>query len=102
MNSPRVKLLYDIYHMQVMEGDLLRTIRAHQQQIGHYHTAGCPGRNEFDASQEINYGPVFRAIDQSGYDGFVGHEFLPKGEPIAALRDAFNCCCAAANATLDH
>lgn len=88
MASPRVKLLYDIYHMQIMEGDLIRTIKAAAPYIGHYHTAGNPGRNDLDADQEINYAPVLRTIAETGYTGFVGHEFIPKGDPGVGLREA--------------
>jgi hydroxypyruvate isomerase len=90
VKSPSVKILYDIYHAQVMEGDLVRTIGAYHQTIGHYHTAGCPGRNDLDDQQEINYPAVVRAISETGYDGFIGHEFLPKGDPITALRSAYD------------
>ena len=90
--SPSVKLLYDIYHMQVMEGDLIRTIRDNHEFFGHYHTAGNPGRHELDAHQEINYAAVMRAIDATGYTGYVGQEFLPIGDPLAALRQAFDIC----------
>ena len=96
VDSSRVKLLYDIYHMQIMEGDIIRTIRAHHQYFGHYHTAGNPGRNDMDDTQELNYPPIIRAIATTGYDGYIGHEFIPKGEPIAALRAAFELCEAAA------
>lgn len=88
VNSPRVKLLYDVYHMQVMEGDLIRTIQTEHQWFGHYHIAGNPGRHEPDEGQEINYPPVYRAIRGTGYDGFIGVEFVPSGEPVAALRAA--------------
>ncbi len=90
--SPRVKLLCDIYHLQVMEGDLLRTIEANSAEIGHYHTAGNPGRHDLDAAQEIFYPPLFRAIAATEYTGFVGHEFTPKGDPIAALQAAYALC----------
>ncbi len=90
--SPRVKLLYDIYHMQIMEGDLIRTIREHHAHFGHYHTGGNPGRNELDETQEIYYPPVIRAIQETGYDGYVGHEFIPKGDPIAAIEAAYALC----------
>ncbi len=90
--SPRVKLLYDIYHMQIMEGDLIRTIRQHHPHFAHYHTAGNPGRNDLDGQQEIHYPAVFRAIRDTGFDGFIAHEFIPKGEPVAALKDAFELC----------
>ena len=92
VNSKRIKLLYDIYHMQIMEGDLIRTINENIQHIGHFHTAGNPGRFDLDGEQEINYPPVCRAIAASGYSDFVGQEFLPKGDPIAALEHAYALC----------
>jgi hydroxypyruvate isomerase len=92
VDSPRVKLLYDIYHMQIMEGDLIRTIQDHGEWIAHYHTAGNPGRNDLDDEQEISYPPVMRAIAATGYTGFVGHEYSPKGDPIASMRQAFETC----------
>lgn len=92
VDSPNCKLLYDIYHMQIMEGDLIRTIRESIDYIGHFHTAGNPGRNDLDDEQEINYRAVMRAIAATGYDGYVGHEFKPKGDPVAALRQAFEVC----------
>ncbi len=79
--SPRFKLLYDIYHMQIMEGDVIRNIRDHFAAIGHYHTGGVPGRNEIDESQELYYPAIMRAIADLGYTGFVGQEFIPKREP---------------------
>ncbi|MGN6561668.1 MAG: TIM barrel protein, partial [Thermomicrobiales bacterium] len=85
-------LLYDIYHMQVMEGDVIRTIRDHHAAFGHYHTAGNPGRNELDETQELNYRAIVRAIRETGYDGYIGQEFIPSGEPVAALRAAFEIC----------
>ncbi len=92
VGSPRVKLLYDIYHMQIMEGDVIRTIRENIQWIGHFHTAGVPGRRDFDQTQELNYAAVCKAIAESGYELYLGHEFTPKGDPIAALRQAFAIC----------
>jgi hydroxypyruvate isomerase len=92
--SPRVKLLYDVYHMQVMEGDIIRTIGEHHAAIGHYHTAGNPGRNEINASQELNYAAIIRAIADTGYRDWIGHEFAPLGDPIEALREAFRICSA--------
>ena len=89
VNSPRVKLLYDIYHMQIMEGDLIRTIRENRGAIAHYHTAGNPGRNDLDADQEIYYPAVIRAVAETGHAGYIGHEFSPKGEVLPALRSAF-------------
>ena len=92
VNSPRVKLLYDIYHMQIMEGDVIRTIRENIRWIGHFHTAGNPGRNDFDDTQELNYAGICRAIAATGYPLYVGHEFSPKGDVAAALRTAFQVC----------
>jgi hydroxypyruvate isomerase len=92
VNSPRVKLLYDIYHMAIMEGDIIRTIRDNIKWIGHFHTAGNPGRNDLDDTQELNYRGICRAIGETGYDLFVGHEFRPKGEPIVALKSTFDIC----------
>ncbi|MEP7288800.1 MAG: TIM barrel protein [Chloroflexota bacterium] len=92
VNSPRVKLLYDIYHMQVMEGDIIRTIRDHHAWFAHYHTAGNPGRIDLDETQELYYPAIMRAILATGYDGFVAQEFLPKGDPVAALKSAFEIC----------
>ena len=87
--SPHVKLLYDICHMQVVEGDLIRTIQAHQRQFCHYHVAGSPGRHDSEERQEIAYPAVMSAIRATGYDGYVGHEFLPRGNPVAALEQAY-------------
>jgi hydroxypyruvate isomerase len=89
VGSPAVKVLYDIYHMQIMEGDILRTIEREHRWFGHYHTAGNPGRAEIDARQELNYRPIFQAIAATGYRGYIGHEFIPRGEAVAALRDAY-------------
>ena len=90
--SPRVKLLYDIYHMQIMEGDIIRTIRQEHAHFGHYHTAGNPGRHDLDHTQELNYPAIVRAIRDTGYEGYLGQEFVPQGEPFAALRAAFAVC----------
>jgi len=92
VGSPRVKLLYDIYHMQIMEGDLICTIRENIKWIGHFHTAGNPGRRDMDDTQELNYAGICRAIAQTGYDLYVGHEFVPKGDLAEALRSAFELC----------
>jgi hydroxypyruvate isomerase len=89
VGSPRVKLLYDIYHMQIMEGDLIRTIRDNHPLIGFYHTAGNPGRNELDETQELNYSAILKAIKETGYTGYIAHEFVPKGDPIESLRTVF-------------
>ena len=92
VGSPRVRLLYDIYHMQIMEGDIIRTIRDNIQWIGHFHTAGVPGRNDIDDSQELAYGAVCEAIAGTQYDLYLGHEFQPKAEPLEALRKAYAIC----------
>ena len=90
--SPRVKLLYDIYHMQIMEGDLIATIKAEHDHIGHYHTSGVPGRHELDDAQEINWPAVCRAIVGTGFRGYVAHEFVPTRDPLTSLRDAVTLC----------
>ncbi len=92
VNSPYVKLLYDIYHMQIMEGDIIRTIRENQQWIGHYHTGGNPGRNEIDSSQELNYRAISHAIADTGFSGYMAHEFIPKRDPLASLAEAVRIC----------
>jgi hydroxypyruvate isomerase len=92
VGSPRVKLLYDIYHMQIMEGDVIRTIRTHAARFGHYHTAGVPGRKDPDDSQELNYRAICRAIAETGYDGYVGHEYAPRADVLASLRAMFALC----------
>ena len=95
VGSPAVKLLYDIYHMQIMEGDLIRTIREGHGFFAHYHTAGNPGRGQPDETQEIYYPAVYRAIAATGHTGYLAHEFLPKGDPLAALERAYRDCAAA-------
>ena len=93
LDSPHFKLLYDIYHMQIMEGDVIATIEENIQYIGHFHTGGVPGRHEIDASQELNYAAICRAIADAGFDGFIGHEFVPRSrDPLASLRDAVAIC----------
>lgn len=93
VNSPRVKLLYDIYHMQIMEGDIIRTIRDNAAWIGHFHTGGVPGRHEIDDTQELNYTAICRAIVETGFAGYLAHEFVPTSEdPLASLRDAVERC----------
>jgi hydroxypyruvate isomerase len=92
VGSPRVKLLYDIYHMQIMEGDLVRTIRDAHQYIGHYHTGGVPGRHELDETQEVNWPAVCRAIVDTGFTGYVAHEFVPTRDPLTSLREAVTLC----------
>jgi hydroxypyruvate isomerase len=90
--SPRVKLLYDIYHMQSMEGDVIRTIRDNKDVIGHFHTGGVPGRHELDDTQELQWPAVCRAIVDTGFRGYVAHEFVPTRDPIASLREAVALC----------
>ena len=92
VDSPRVKLLYDIYHMQIMEGDIIRTICDNIQWIGHFHTAGVPGRHEIDDSQELAYGAISRAIAGTSYDLYMAHEFKPRGDALQALRSAYAIC----------
>jgi hydroxypyruvate isomerase len=92
VDSTRVKLLYDIYHMQIMEGDLVRTIRDQHQYIGHYHTGGVPGRHELDGTQEVNWPAVCRAIVDTGFRGFLAHEFVPTRDPLTSLREAVTLC----------
>jgi len=92
VNSPRVKLLYDIYHMQIMEGDVIRTIRENIQHIGHFHTAGNPGRHEFDETQELNYAPICKAIADLGFQGYVAHEYTPTRDPLGTLDRMMRLC----------
>jgi len=92
VGSPRVRLLYDIYHMQIMEGDVIHTIRDHHEWIGHFHTGGVPGRHDIDATQELNYHAVAAAIADTGFQGFVAHEFTSRAEPYAALAEACRIC----------
>ena len=92
VGSDRFKLLYDIYHMQVQEGDVIATIKEYADCIGHYHTAGVPGRNEIDDSQELYYPPIMKAILKTGFKGHVGHEFVPKKNPLRSLAQAVQLC----------
>ena len=92
VDSPRVKLLYDIYHMQIMEGDIMRTIRENIQYIAHFHTGGVPGRHELDDTQELNWHAVARAIADVGFSGYVAHEFVPVHDPLTSLRQAVALC----------
>ncbi len=92
VGSDRVKILYDIYHAQIMEGDVIRTIRENKDYIGHYHTGGNPGRNEIDETQELYYPAIMRAIAETGFTGYVAHEFVPKGDPLAGLTYATRIC----------
>ena len=92
LGSDSFKLLYDIYHMQIMEGDVIRTIRTFKDYIGHYHTGGNPGRNEIDETQELNYAAIAKAIVATGYKGFLAQEFIPKRDAAASLEQAFRIC----------
>ncbi len=93
LDNPRFKLLYDIYHMQIMEGDVISTIRRNIRHIAHFHTAGVPGRHELDDQQELNYPAIARAIANTGFHGFVGHEFIPTApDPLASLAAAIRLC----------
>jgi len=93
LGSPNFKLLYDIYHMQIMEGDVIATIRKHKDYIGHYHTGGVPGRNEIDETQELYYPAIVKAIIETGFDGFIAQEFIPKNDDaFASLRRGVEIC----------
>lgn len=93
LGSPNFKLLYDIYHMQIMEGDVIATIRKHHKYIGHYHTGGVPGRNEIDDTQELYYPAIMKAIVETGFTGFVGQEFIPKRpDKLASLKQGVGIC----------
>lgn len=93
IGSTHFKLLYDIYHMQIMEGDIIHTITDFSEYIGHYHTAGVPGRHEIDESQELNYPAIMKAIHDSGFTGYVAQEFIPAGpDPVESLRNAIKIC----------
>jgi hydroxypyruvate isomerase len=92
VGSDRVKILYDIYHAQIMEGDIIRTLRDNKDYIGHYHTGGNPGRNEIDDTQELYYPAIMKAIAETGFTGYVAHEFVPKRDPLASLTYATRIC----------
>jgi hydroxypyruvate isomerase len=92
VGSERFKLLYDIYHMQIMEGDVIRTIRENHAFIAHYHTGGVPGRHEIDGTQELNYAAIARAIKETGHRGFVAQEFIPVRDPFTSLAEAVAIC----------
>ncbi|MEM9649076.1 MAG: TIM barrel protein [Bacteroidota bacterium] len=93
IGSPNFKLLYDIYHMQIMEGDVIRTIRNYHDYISHYHTGGVPGRNEINSSQELNYPAIMKTIHETGFDGFVAQEFIPTySDKLTALEEGINIC----------
>jgi hydroxypyruvate isomerase len=90
VGSPRMKLLFDVYHVQIMEGDLIRNLRRAAPYLGHIHTAGNPGRHELDDDQEINYRAIGRELNRLGYEGFVGHELFAKGDKMGALQSSFD------------
>ncbi|TWU03755.1 Hydroxypyruvate isomerase [Neorhodopirellula pilleata] len=93
IDSPNFQLLFDIYHVQIMHGDVIRHLRRYAKFVGHYHTAGNPGRGELDLTQEINYPPIMRAIQETGYSGYVAQEFIPTSDdPAASLAQAFQVC----------
>lgn len=92
VGSDRIKILYDIYHAQIMEGDIIRTIRDNKDYIGHYHTGGNPGRNEIDETQELYYPAIMKAIAETGFKGYVAHEFVPKRDPLESLAYAVRIC----------
>ncbi len=93
VGSPRMKLLFDIYHMQIMEGDIIRNIRTHYQYIGHFHTAGNPGRHQFDDTQEMNYRGIAQAIVDLGYTGYLSHEYSPTtDDPLKTLDEMMRIC----------
>jgi hydroxypyruvate isomerase len=92
VGSERFKLLYDIYHMQIDEGNVIATIRQYKDRIAHYHTAGVPGRNELDENQELWYPAIMRAIAETGFKGYVAQEFIPKRDPATSLAEAAKLC----------
>lgn len=92
VGSPRFKVLYDIYHMQIMEGDVIRTIRENKDYFAHYHTGGVPGRHEIDETQELYYPSIIRAILDTGYTGFLGQEYIPTRNPLKSLEQGFQIC----------
>jgi hydroxypyruvate isomerase len=92
VGSERFKLLYDIYHMQIMEGDVIRTIQDNHPYIGHYHTGGVPGRHEIDGGQELFYPAIMRAIKATGFNGYVAQEFVPVRDPLTSLGEGVKIC----------
>ncbi len=92
VGSERMKILFDIYHVQIMDGDIIRRIKDCADYIGHYHTAGVPGRNEIGNTQEVNYKAVMETIVETGYKGYVSHEFIPTGDPLEGLKEAVTIC----------
>ncbi|HID78448.1 MAG TPA: hydroxypyruvate isomerase [Planctomycetaceae bacterium] len=92
IGSERLKILFDIYHVQIMQGDIITRIRQFKDYIGHYHTAGVPGRNEIDQTQELNYGAIMKAVAETGFDGYVAQEFIPTRDPMTSLWEAVRLC----------
>jgi hydroxypyruvate isomerase len=92
VGSPRLKLLFDVYHVQIMDGDVITRIRQYKEWLGHIHTAGNPGRGELDMTQEINYPPIMQALVDVGYKGYVGHEFIPTRDATQGLTEAITLC----------
>ena len=92
LNNEHFKILYDVYHMQIMEGNIISNIRKYYPYIGHYHTGGVPGRNEIDSTQELNYQAIMKAIVKTGYSGYVAQEFIPMKDPMESLREAIILC----------
>lgn len=92
IGSRHMKIVFDVFHVQIMQGDIIARIREYHDFIGHYHTAGVPGRNEIDDTQELNYPAIMRAIVETGYKGYVAHEFIPKRDPVESLRQAVALC----------
>ncbi|MEX2120678.1 MAG: TIM barrel protein [Pirellulales bacterium] len=92
VGSPRMKLLFDVYHVQIMDGDIISRVKQYAEYIGHVHTAGNPGRRELDDQQEIAYRPVMEALVEAGYQGYVGQEFIPTRDPLEGLREAVALC----------
>jgi sugar phosphate isomerase/epimerase len=92
VGSPRIKMLFDIYHVQLMHGDVIRRIEANKELIGHVHTAGVPGRGELDDTQELNYPPIIKKLLDVGYTGYLGQEFIPTRDPLAGLKQAVALC----------
>ena len=92
VGSERMKLLFDVYHVQIMDGDVIQRIRQYADAIGHVHTAGNPGRGELDDNQEINYRPIMKTLVDVGYKGYVGQEFIPTRDPLRGLREAVTLC----------
>jgi hydroxypyruvate isomerase len=92
VGSNNFKILYDVYHMQIMEGNIISTILKYHPYVGHYHTGGVPGRNEIDNSQELYYPAIMKAIVETGYTGYVAQEFIPKHDPLESLKNAIILC----------